>query len=428
MNGPCLMSENRLRMRAGASSRTRLLARTRVAGAAALVAFGLMMASVPDHAHAENPFSPRLYVNDGVITAFEVEQRARFLQVLNAPGDPETEALKALTNDRLQTAEARRQGIAISEDALRDGMEEFASRAEMTAAELSGELENIGVATETFRDFVHAGLLWREVVRQKYQGQIAVSDADIDRALEAAARPNALKARVSELVIPLEPGQEDAAMALANRLSDEIHGEAAFAAAARRHSAAPTAGNGGQVPDWLPLSNLPPVIARQILALGEGEASAPIQVPNAVVLFLLRDVAEDERAEPITVSVEWAEYLVPDDGAEIARIAARADACNDLYGLARGQPADRLTMHEAERGAIPADVALELARLDPGEISAAARRGELRRVLMLCGRHAVTDPEMSREEALDLVVNQRLDGLAARDLEELRAAAFIREP
>lgn len=391
---------------------------------AAAVAIGLVLA-LP--VSAQDLFTPRLYVNDRVITNYEVAQRALFLRVLRAPGNSEEEALKALTEDRLRQTEAERLGLTLSDEELMRGMTEFAARANLTAEQFVAELEKAGIAAETFRDFVAAGLLWRQAVRARFLGQVPVSEADIDRALEASARPRALQVLASELVIPAPEGQEEAAMARAQELSDTLSGEAAFASAARRFSAAPTAGAGGRL-DWLPLANLPGAIAEKILALDTGEVSDPIAVPGAVVLFLLRDVAMDTKAEPLSVSVEWAEFLVPDDAAAIAKIRAEADSCTDLYTQARGLPEDRLTVTKAGLDQVPGDVALELARLDRGEISTALTRGGYRRLLMLCGREQVVEPPPTRDQIREQVINQKLEGMAEGYMEELRSAAIIREP
>jgi peptidyl-prolyl cis-trans isomerase SurA len=231
----------------------------------------------------------------------------------------------------------------------------------------------------------------------------------------------------SELVIPAPEGKEEAALAQAQELAETLSGEAAFAAAARRYSASPTAGAGGRL-DWLPLSNLPGAIGQKILALDAGEVSDPISVPGAVVLFLLRDVAEDTSAEPIAVTVEWVELLVPDDAAEIARIRAAADDCDMLQAEAKGLPADRVTLTKAGLETVPGDVALELAKLDMNETSVALTRGGLRRMLMLCGREATLDPAPTRNQVREQVINQKLEGMAQGYLEELRASAIIREP
>ena len=376
---------------------------------------------------AQDLFAPRLHVNDQVITEYEVIQRALFLKLLRAPGDPMEEALKALTEDRLRMSEAKRLGLKVTEEEIRQGMEEFAARANLSADQLIAELQKIGIAPETYRDFVVAGLLWRQAVRARYVGQVSISEADVDKAMQSAARPRALKVLASELVIPMPQGREESAMALANRLSESIGSEAEFAAAARSYSAAPTAGRGGRL-DWLPLSNLPPTIAGQILGLGEGDVSAPIQVPGAVVLFLLRDVARDEKAEPIAVSVEYARFLLPDDSEAIAALKAKADTCLDLYGAARGLPEDRLVIETQPMAEIPSDIGLELAKLDPGEVSTALTRSGLRMFLMLCSRNVTAEPVPTRDQLREAVQNQKLDGLAQGYMAELKAAAIIREP
>ncbi|AWD20547.1 hypothetical protein B6K69_01830 [Fuscovulum blasticum] len=376
---------------------------------------------------AQNLFAPRLYVNDQAISEYEIQQRVMFMKVLRAPGNLQEEAVKELISDRLRMSEAKRLGVKATAEEVTAGMTEFAGRANLTAEQLVAELQKVGIAPETFRDFVTAGVVWRKIVRDRFRGQVSVSEADIDKALEATARPRALRVLMSELVIPAEPGKEDAALALATRLSGEIKTEGAFAAAARSYSAAPTAANGGRL-DWLSLSNLPPSIAGQILGLGPGDTSAPVEVPGAVVLFQLRDVARDTTAEPVKVSVEWAEYLIPDDAAEVARLKGTIRTCNELNREARGLPADRLTITKAPMSEVPKDVALELGKLDLGEMSSALTRSGYRRLIMLCGRQQVMDPEPTRDQVRDQVMNQKLSGLAEGYLAELRAAAFIREP
>lgn len=390
--------------------------------------FGAVLAGLaPTAAPAQDLFAPRLYINGQVITEYEVIQRALFLQLLRAPGDPMEEALRALTEDRLRMSEAKRLGLKVAEDEVMQGMEEFASRANLTAEQLVGELQKVGIAPETFRDFVVAGLLWRQAVRARYVGRVSVSEADIDKAMQAAARPRALKVLASELVIPMPEGREESAMALANRLSEEIDSEGEFASAARSYSAAPTAGRGGRL-EWLPLANLPPAIAGQILALGVGEASRPIQVPGAVVLFLLRDVAEDDSAEPISVSVEYARFLMPDDPEAIAALKAKTDGCLDLYGATRGLPEDRLVIESLPMSEIAQDIGLELAKLDPGEVSTALSQSGMRMFLMLCSRDVTGETPPTRAELRERVQNQKLDGLAQGYMAELKAAAIIREP
>jgi peptidyl-prolyl cis-trans isomerase SurA len=377
---------------------------------------------------AQDLFSPRLYVNDKVVTQYEVTQRAKFLEILGAPGDPEEEALKALIEDRLRQVEAEKYDMAATEAELTSGMEEFAARANLTADGLIAELEKVGIASETYRDFILAGVIWRKVVRAKFAGAVSVSDNEIDLALAAAAREQALQILVSELVIPVQSDEEKAAaLDLARDLSASLSGEGSFSAAAKEYSKSPTAVNGGRL-DWMPLSNLPGELGAKILSLAPGEVSDPVVVPGAVVLFLLRDVAVDKSVKPVAVTVKWAEFLVPDDAAEIDRIRAAVDTCYDLNGQANGLPEDRLTMTIQPASELPADVGLELARLDPGESSVSLTRSGFRRLLMLCSREPTQEEPISREAVREQLINRKIETMAEGYLEELRSAAVIREP
>ncbi|HMS95754.1 MAG TPA: peptidylprolyl isomerase [Tabrizicola sp.] len=378
-------------------------------------------------AFAQDLFSTRLYVNDKVVTEFEVTQRAMLLEVLGAPGDPEEEALKALVEDRLRMIEAERLQMTASDEEVLAGMEEFAARANLTAEGLIAELAKVGISAETYRDFVMAGVVWRKVVRARFTGGITVTENEIDQALANSAREQQLRVLVSELVIPAEGEAKAAALDLARQLSAEISGPGDFEVAARAHSKSPTAERGGRL-DWMPLSNLPAELGGTILALAPGEVSDPIVVSGAVVLFMLHDIAVDTSAEPVVANVEWAEFLVPDDAAEIARIRANVDTCYDLNGQATGLPEDRLTVTTRIASDVPADVGLELARLDPGEISAEQTRSGFRRLIMLCSLEPMTEEPIDRNLVRDQLTNRKLELMAETYLEELRAAAVIREP
>ncbi len=401
---------------------------------AVMATFGLLTAvcSGPGIAQSEIPtdgnlYAPRLVVNDRVITQYEVVQRALFLKLLNAPVNPMVEALKALTEDRLRLTEAERLGLTLTPAEVEAAMTEFASRANLSSEEFIAALAQAGVEASTFRDFVYAGQIWRNVVRARFASQVTVSESEIDRAIAAAAREKPLRVLLSELVIPIAPGDTGETADLAARLSGEIASEGAFASAARRYSKSPTAGAGGHLA-WMPLSNLPPQIAPFVLGLEVGQVSRPVFVPGAVVLFQLRDIGEDTAAKPASVTVEYARLVIPNDPAEVSRIRAGADACMDLYGLTKGLPAEQLVVETKPMGEIPQDIGLELAKLDAGEMSTALTSGSGRMILMLCNRAPVLEEPIARDAVRGNLLNRKLEGLSEGYLEELRAAAIIREP
>ena len=395
----------------------------------------------------DNLFAPRVEVSGRVVTEYEVLQRAMFIKLLGGAGDPDAEAQKALVEEKLKRIEADRLKIKITADQIKAGMTEFAGRANLSADEFIAALAQGGVEPETFRDFVAAGILWREVVRSTFAGRVTVTDIEVDRAIEGQTRTIGLRVLLSELVLPVRSEADRAAVtARAEEIRSGISSESAFAAAAGRNSAAPTAGRGGRL-DWLALSNLPPALAKFALALEPGQVSNPVQLPNAVALFQLRDIAEDSAVPSVPSETEYAQLLIPDDASVVADIQANSDRCTDLYAFAKGKDAAILTVEKKPVGDIPQDIAIELAKLDPGEASTALTRGGSRMFLMLCSRAplpqapetpqtattaegepaAAPDPAAVREAVRSQLLNAKLNGLSEQLLEELRAAAVIKD-
>ena len=389
----------------------------------------LFAASVPALAQ-QNLFAPRLVVNGKVISNFELNQRIAFLRLMRAPGDAQKQALDGLIDDRLRLLAAKDLAIKVTPEQITTGMEEFAGRAQLTTDQFLANLAQGGVEPQSFRDFVEAGLLWREVVRAKFGPKTQITESEVDRALASASQRNEVRVQLAELIIPAPEGGEADALALAQRLQAQISTEAGFASAARTYSAAGSAAQGGRT-DWLPLANLPPVIAPLVLALGPGEVSSPMPIPGGVALFQLQGIEETQRPEATSVSVEYAQFLLPNDAnaaAAAAAVRAKVDSCKDLYGLAKDLPADRLLVDTKPMGEVPGDIALELARLDPGESSAVLVHGGARVFLMLCARTPQRDEPLSRDDIRAQLQNQRFSSFADGYLQELRANAIIREP
>lgn len=129
---------------------------------------GLTLALVAPLAQAQGSFEPVITVNGRVITGYELDQRVLFLDILRVPGDHLAEAERGLIEDRLRLEAAKRDGITVTPAQLTAGMEEFASRANLPLDQFLEAIGQGGIAPETYRDFVHAGLLWREVVRARF--------------------------------------------------------------------------------------------------------------------------------------------------------------------------------------------------------------------------------------------------------------------
>lgn len=391
------------------------------------------------HAQQQGLFQTAITVNDMVITNYELQQRELFLNILRAPGNPTIEARKGLIDDRLRLTATERAGITPAEAQVLEGMEEFAARANLSADEFIKAIGQAGVAPETFRDFVAAGLAWRELVQGRFGARSQVTEPEIDRALALQGTKGGARVLLAEIVLPLAPPVAERNQALAQRLSETISSESAFSAAARRYSASPTRGRGGRL-EWLPLGNVPPQIRAAVLTLAPGEVSPPLSLGNAVGLFQLRGLEETEAASPETQALEYATVLfpggrTPETLAKAKEFETRYDTCDDLYTPAKDLPAEYFERTVLPTADVPGDIALELAKLDSNEVSTALTRqnGEFLVYLMLCGR-TLDLPLDENGEEIDLrsqlreqLYNQRITSFADSYLEELRADAIIVE-
>ncbi len=402
---------------------------TRFLSGLAAAAIGLL-ATFP--ALAQSAFSPAIAVNDRVITFYEIEQRALLLALMSTPGDVRNLAREQLIEDRLKLEAAEITGIAPSEDGILAGIAELGQRVNLSPEDLIKALAAEGIDEETIRDFTYSGIAWRGVIQSRFGAQVQINEKEIDRAIASNSGAGGVRVLLSEIVIPATPQTRDQVTSLAGSLSD-INSFAEFAEAARTYSGSPTKDSGGAI-DWMSITNLPPQLRPLISALGPGDVSDPVQLPNAVALFQMRDIEETGRPAPSYAAIDYAMLYLPgarspETLGRAAQIRTRIDRCDDLFGLARDLPPEVLIRTSKAPGEIPRDIALELARLDDNEVSTAltTSNGQNLIFLMLCGRTAQLDEELSREDVAQALRNQRLESFAESYLAQLRADATIVE-
>jgi len=388
--------------------------------------------AVAGPAGAQNLFAPVALVNDIPITEFEVQQRQRFLQLLNAPTTDRASIIDAMIDERLRDTLVRDAKLEFDSAGVQRALEDFAGRANLTLDEFVSALERAGVAQETMRDFVLSGVTWRDYIRARFGNRVQVSEVEIDRALASQGNGGGSNIRVlvSEIIIPAPPERLAQVNALVDRISQSTT-EAQFSSFARQHSATASRDAGGRLP-WTPLNRLPASLQSVILSLAPGEVSTPLPIPDAVALFQLRAIEEVGAPQPEYATIDYAAYYMAGGRSEAtlqqaANLATQVDRCDDLYAFAKGQPdsvLDRVTKKPAE---IPQDIAFELAKLDPGEVSTALTRsdGQALVFLMLCKRTAVANADVSREDVAANIRQQRLSGLAESLIAQQRAEARI---
>ncbi len=157
----------------------RLFTRCRTFAFAAL----LLAAATASPAVAQNVV---VIVNGDPITAFDVEQRIKFIQMSTQKTPPRQDVLNELIDEKLKVKEAKRWGIDIPDSEVDSTYAGMAGRMRLSAAQLTESLAKSGVAPNTLRTRIRADLAWQALVRGRYRESLQLSDKDVVSALETS--------------------------------------------------------------------------------------------------------------------------------------------------------------------------------------------------------------------------------------------------
>ena len=388
-------------------------------GLAALVLIG----SLNSAALAQGLFDPVISVNRSAITAYELEQRERFLEILQRSSGMTQRARDSLIEDRLKMAAADRASINLSATQVTKAMEDFAGNANIGLDQLLASLAQSGVDAQTYRDFIKVGVTWRELVRARFAARSAPSEAEIDRALASAGAQGGVKVLLTEIVLPAGSAEElNQARQTAERLG-RITSTADFSEQARRLSVAQSRVNGGRL-EWANLSDLPNGLRPIISGLRPGQITKPLEVTNAIVLFQLRDVAETTAQSPEVAAIEYARLSGPAEAVQTA--VQMADTCDDFYRAVKANRSLSFKIHSESPDQISQALSLRLMGLDKDEFDdMPTAEGDQTEIVMLCARVYAALEDVSRGQVADNLRSARITSLADGFLAELRASADI---
>lgn len=375
-------------------------------------------------AQANNLFAPAITVNDKSITHYEISQRETLLKALKAPGNPVEVARKQLIEDRLKLSVAEDLDVLPTEEEILLAMDEFSARARMDRIAFLQELSRIGIDEQSFRDFIVAGIAWRNAIQSKFGVRSQVSETQLERTVNNTASGGGLRILLTEIILPAAPGQEDAAQKLAEELS-RIKSQKAFSDAARKYSVAPTRATGGRV-KWQNFDQLPAVLKPLIFGLAPGDVTDPLPIPNGLAIFQLRAIEETEFTRSRAKTIDYLTYEFPSNASDITdKLQNEVDHCDDVYGLV-SENKDHIFSRQIERPSRIVSETRNLLRALDAHEKHYSKTGDITILLMLCSRSSFAAGDTPDLNKIRFGLrNKRLENYAEGFLQNLYQDARI---
>jgi len=126
-----------------------------------------------------------VFVNGDPITAIDVEQRAKLIQLTEQKAFPRQQVLDQLIDEKLKVREGRRWGIEASDKEVDNSFAAMASRLQKSADALTQDLAQKGVKAGTLKSRIRADIVWQQLIRGRYQSRMKVSDREVVSLLES---------------------------------------------------------------------------------------------------------------------------------------------------------------------------------------------------------------------------------------------------
>ena len=146
--------------------------------------------------------SIKLLVNDEPITTYDVQNRAKFLQLTSRGKAGASRAQEELIEEALKLQEAKRRNVKIDDAEVEEAFGNIATRSKLTPAQLTQALRQAGVDASTLRDRIRAELAWSAVVRARFRATVKISDQDVTEALnKTKEKPVEGEQTVSEYIL-----------------------------------------------------------------------------------------------------------------------------------------------------------------------------------------------------------------------------------
>jgi len=396
-------------------------------------------------ARAQQTLGIAAVVNEEVISLYDLESRINLLiATSNQVNTPENrrrhvgQVLNQLINEKLQSQEAARLGIKISENEVERAYNDVALGNKMSNEQLTGFLNKAHVEKEVLASQLSTQIAWGRAVNRLFRSEISIGSDEVDEIIaeieNSEGKPEYL---VGEIFIPIDrPENADKLRDTANNIISQLQDGAKFNVLARNFSQSASAAVGGDL-GWVQQGQLAAELDTAITAMSDGSLSKPIQTNSGFHILLKRQsrisqglTSKDEQVDLFQVFLPI--ESPPSDAAikagldTAAKLTATANTCDDMAEIGK-QTGSALSgrLGKLKVSSLPPQTRDLIAKIETGKPSKPIRSGDGIVVLMVCEREGQLSVNEIRDNIEASLLNKRLDIMARRHLRDLRRTAFL---
>jgi peptidyl-prolyl cis-trans isomerase SurA len=124
-------------------------------------------------------------VNGEPITALDVEQRVKFIQLSTQKPPNRQAVIEELIDEKLKIREAKRWGQEVTAPEIESAYASMSGRMRRTADQLTQDLAKQGISANTLKERIKAEITWNQLVRGRYSPSLQVNDKDIEAVMQS---------------------------------------------------------------------------------------------------------------------------------------------------------------------------------------------------------------------------------------------------
>jgi peptidyl-prolyl cis-trans isomerase SurA len=396
-------------------------------------------------------------VNQELVTAGEVESRIQRAQAeasrsgVKLPADTELrrQALDTLIDERAIVTAARDSGMKIDEFEVDRAVQNIAQQNQLTLDVLRDRLRAEGMDYGRFRANLRDQIMIERLREREVYQRIKISDEEVDRFL--AERRNAAQAdaetNVAQILVTVAEGLSPAALAARRKIAEDalarVRGGEDFAKVAAELSEDANRAKGGEI-GMKPASRLPDLFVDAVKGLKTGEI-APALVRSGAGFHVLKLVARKDVNGGSVTQTRARHVLLRTSPQLNAQTAARRlseyrkqieSGGKTFEDIARqysedGSAASGGDLGWAAPGVMVPEFEQAMNELALGGMSEpVTSRFGVHLIQVLERREVTQEPKQQREQARNVLREQKFDQAYLDWTKELRSRAYVeyREP